>query len=61
MGDGIKMAEQKDWSSTSLIKTTKLQPNAEQPSTKWTGNFQKDNLLQRTKRRSHQEVGGAIT
>ena len=35
------MAEWKDWSSASLIKTTKLQPNAEQPSTKWTGNFQK--------------------
>ena len=36
------MAEQNDWSSTSLIKTKKLQPNAEQPSTKWAGNFQKD-------------------
>jgi len=36
------MAEEKDWSSTSLIKTTKLHPNAEQPSTNWTGNFQKD-------------------
>ena len=36
---GIKMAKQKEWHSPSLIKTTKLQPNAEQPSTKWTGNF----------------------
>ena len=44
-----------------LTKTTKLQPNAEQPSTKWTRNFQKDILLQKTKRRPHQEVGGAIT
>ena len=35
------MVEQKDWSSPYLIKTTKLQPNAEQRSTKWTGNFQK--------------------
>ena len=26
------MAKQKDWSSPSLMKTTKLQPNAEQPS-----------------------------
>ena len=25
----IKVAEQKDWSSTSLLKTTKSQPNAE--------------------------------
>ena len=58
--DGIKMAEQKDWSSPSLIKTTKLQPNAEQPSTKWTGNLQKDILLQKTERRPHQEVGGVI-
>ena len=30
------MAEKKDWSSPSLIKTTELQPNA---STKWTGTF----------------------
>ena len=37
--DGIKMVEQKDWSSPSLIKT-KLQPNAEPLSTKWSGNFQ---------------------
>ena len=37
-------------SLTSLIKTTKLQPNAEQPSTKWTGNFQKDILLQKIKK-----------
>ena len=36
------MEEQKDWSSTSLIKTKKLQSNAEKSSTKWTGNFQKD-------------------
>ena len=55
------MAEQKDWGSPSLIKTTKLQPSAERPSTKWTGNFQKDVLLQKTKRRPYQEVGGAIT
>ena len=34
------MAEQKDWSSPSLRKTTKLQPTAEQPSTKQTGNYQ---------------------
>ena len=39
----------------------KLQPNAEQSSTKLTGSFQKDILLQTTKRRPHQEVGGAIT
>ena len=37
----IKMAEQKDWSSPPLIKTTKLQTNSEQHSTKWTGDFQK--------------------
>ena len=53
--DRIKMAGQKDWSSPSLIKTTKLQPNAEQPSTKRTGNFIKDILLQKTKKRPHQE------
>ena len=58
--DGIKMAEWKDWSSSSILKTTKLQPNAEQLSAKRTGNFQKDILLQKTKRRPHQEVGGAI-
>ena len=39
---GIKMSEQKDWNSPSLIKITKLQPHAEQPSTKWTENYQKD-------------------
>ena len=39
----------------------KLQLNAEQSSTKWSGNFQKDILLQKTKRRTHQEVGGEIT
>ena len=53
--DRIKIAEQKDWSSPSLIKTTELQPNAEQTSTKWTGNFQKDILLQKTKRRPYQD------
>ena len=37
------MVEQKDWSSPSLIKTAELQPNAEQPSAKWTRNFQKVN------------------
>ena len=58
---GIKMAEWKDWSSISLLKTTKLQPNAEHSSIKCTGNFQKDILLQKTKRRPHQEVGGVIT
>ena len=35
------MAEQKDWSSPSFIKATKLQPIAEQPSTKQTENYQK--------------------
>ena len=39
--DGINMAEYKDWSSTSLIKATKLQPTAEQPSNKQTANCQK--------------------
>ena len=33
-GDAIKMVEEKDWSSSSLIKTTKLQLTAEQPSNK---------------------------
>ena len=56
----IKMVEKKDWSSTLLLKTTKLEPNAEQPSTNWTGNFQKDILLQKTKRRPHQVVEGVI-
>ena len=51
---------EKDWSSTSLLKTTKLQQNADQSSNKWTGNFQKDILLQKTKRKSHKEVGGMI-
>ena len=54
------MVEQKDWRSPSLIKTT-LQPNAEQPSTNWTANFQKDILLQMTKWRPHQQVGRVIT
>ena len=39
--DRIKMAEKKDWSAPSLIKATKLQPTAEQPSTKYTTNYQK--------------------
>ena len=34
------MAGQKEWSSPALFKT-KLPPNAEQPPTKWIGNFQK--------------------
>ena len=36
----ITMAEEKDWSSPSLIKARKLQPIAEQPSTKYTRNYQ---------------------
>ena len=40
-GEGIKTAEQKDWSSPSLIKATKLQLTAKQASTKWTANYQK--------------------
>ena len=55
------MAEEKGWSSTTLLKTTKLQPNAEQSSIQWTRNFQKDILIQKTKRRPQQEVGGVIT
>ena len=35
------LLRQDDWSLPSLIKTAKLQRNAEQPSTKWTGNLQK--------------------
>lgn len=31
-----------------MLKTTKSQPNAEQSSTKWTGNFQKDILPLKT-------------
>ena len=58
-GDGIKMAEYKDWSLPSLLKTTKLKPK--KSSTKWTGNFQKDILLQKKKRRPNQEVGRVIT
>ena len=57
----MKMEEQKDWSSPSLIKTTKLQQSAEQTSTKWIGNFQKDIPLQKTKRRPHQDSTEAIT
>ena len=34
-------------------KKIKLQSNAEQPSTKWTGNCQKDIPLQKTKGRPH--------
>ena len=39
--DRIKMAEQNNWNSSSLIKATKLQPTAKQLSTKQTGNYQK--------------------
>ena len=35
------MTQQKDWSSPSLMKTAKLQLTAEQPSAKYTGNYQK--------------------
>ena len=38
------MAEQKDWSSPSLIKVNKLQPTAEQPSTKYLETIKKDML-----------------
>ena len=55
------MAKQKDWRSTSLLKTTKFITNAHQSSTKWTGNLQKDILFQKTKKRPHQDVGGVIT
>ena len=34
-------------------KQQNLQPNTEQPSTKWTGNLRKDTLLQKKKRRPH--------
>ena len=54
------MVEEKDCSSPSLIKTTELQPNAEQPSMKWTKNFQKDILLQRQRGGHIKTVGGAI-
>lgn len=36
-----KMAEQKDLSSPTLMKTPKAQQTAEQPLTKKTGNYQK--------------------
>ena len=39
-----------------LIRTTKLEPNAEQPSTKWTVSIQKDILLHKTKRMPHQDA-----
>ena len=55
------MAEQKDWSSTSLLKTTKFTTKAEQSPPKWTRNLKKDTLLQKTKRRTYQEVGGVNT
>ena len=35
--------------------------NAEQFSAKWTGNFQKGIILQKIKRKPHQEAGGATT
>ena len=35
----------------------KIQPNAEEPSTTWTANFQKDILLQKTKKRPDQDSG----
>ena len=54
-GDGIKMVEEKDWSSPSLIKATTLQPTAEQPPTNRLQTIQEDILLQKTKRRPHQE------
>ena len=43
-----------------LLTLKVLQLNAEQSSTKWTRNLQKDILLQKKKRRTHQEVGGVI-
>ena len=36
-------------------KKKKLKPNAKQPSSKWTGNFQRNIPFQKTKRRSYQE------
>ena len=33
--------EEKDGSTASLVKATKLKTIAEQPSTKWTANYQK--------------------
>ena len=51
------MAEQKDWNSTSLINTTKSQPNAKQPSTNRTGTFKKISYSRR-QRRGHINMGG---
>lgn len=39
--EGIKMVEQKDWSSTSLLKSKDSQLKAEQSSPKWTRNLKK--------------------
>ena len=39
--DKWKMAEEKHWISPSPIKTTNLKPTAEQPSTKYTADYQK--------------------
>lgn len=53
--DELKMVEQKDWNSPTLIKAIKLQTKAEQPSTKLIANHQKRYPTPKTKRRPHQD------
>ena len=60
-GTGLRRRNRKTGAQLLSPKQQNLQPNAAQFSTKWTRSFQKDILLQKTKRTPHQEVGGAIT
>ena len=54
------MAEQKDWSSPSPIKTTELQTNSEKASTKWTENFEKIAYSRRQRGDHIKKEGGTI-
>ena len=54
----VKMVELRDSSSLSLIKTTKLQSSAEQPSTKWTGNSKRISYSRRQGRDHINMLGG---
>ena len=58
----IGLRWQNRWTGAQLLsqKQQNSQLKAEQSSTKWTRNLKKDILLQKTKRRPHQEVGGEI-
>ena len=58
--DRFQTAEQKDWCSFSLMKTTKLQLTCEQLSAKWTGNYRKSYRTPKDRGSHIKMVGGMV-